>query len=579
MAALQCEICGGKLMAKSGGLFECEYCGMQYDKTRIQEMVQEIKGTVQGEGTVEVKGTVKVEGQASKENLLQRGRMALEDGQWDTAESCYNKILDMDPQCAEAYLGLAIAKRRYRNKKDYVQLVTNPPPRWLPIQEHDEYWQAADLFRRAESLAEGSLREYLESIRKEGAAQLAAQRQAEAQAEAEAKAREIEKRKKAEEQKTNERMQWERGREIAVGLKGILSISYDHIVCVKQDGTVCAYGKNTHGECDVADWKNIVSVAAGWPFTVGVKADGTTMYAGDYRLASTVRSWKNIQSVKALRTNVRPLVVGLHEDGSVSATHEYVSFYRNGRTSEEKRTDTQDAVKSWHDIAAIACGGHHVLGLKSDGTVLATGKNDEFQCTLYMWENMIAVEGGMYHSVGLKSNGTVVVQGSNHSGECEVDNWKNIVDIAAGPGITVGLRADGTILMAGNTKNYFWARHWENIASITIGGDSVLYGIKADGTIETAGTNERGISLPEDFKLFDDAERFVKERSQKQEEMKRIMEEQRLKEIADKKAALQKEQEQLNAQLPELKGIFAGMQRKKIEARLAEIETELKGLS
>ena len=185
----------------------------------------------------------------------------------------------------------------------------------------------------------------------------------------------------------------------------------------------------------------------------------------------------------------------------------------------------------------------------------------------------------MYHSVGLKSNGTVVVQGSNHSGECEVDNWKNIVDIAAGPGITVGLRADGTILMAGNTKNYFWARHWENIASITIGGDSVLYGIKADGTIETAGTNERGISLPEDFKLFDDAERFVKERSQKQEEMKRIMEEQRLKEIADKKAALQKEQEQLNAQLPELKGIFAGMQRKKIEARLAEIETELKGLS
>ena len=54
MAALQCEICGGKLMAKSGGLFECEYCGMQYDKTRIQEMVQEIKGTVKVEGTVEV---------------------------------------------------------------------------------------------------------------------------------------------------------------------------------------------------------------------------------------------------------------------------------------------------------------------------------------------------------------------------------------------------------------------------------------------------------------------------------------------------------------------------------------------
>ena len=77
MAALQCEICGGKLMAKSGGLFECEYCGMQYDKTRIQEMVQEIRGTVKVEGTVEVKGTVKldgpveVKGGATVDSLLQ----------------------------------------------------------------------------------------------------------------------------------------------------------------------------------------------------------------------------------------------------------------------------------------------------------------------------------------------------------------------------------------------------------------------------------------------------------------------------------------------------------------------------
>ena len=43
MAALQCEICGGKLVAKAGGVFECEFCGMQYDKTRIQEMVREMQ--------------------------------------------------------------------------------------------------------------------------------------------------------------------------------------------------------------------------------------------------------------------------------------------------------------------------------------------------------------------------------------------------------------------------------------------------------------------------------------------------------------------------------------------------------
>ena len=115
MAALQCEICGGKLIAKAGGLFECDSCGMLYDKTRIQEMVQEIKGTVKVEGTVEVTGTVKLDGPVKVEssisidNLLKRGFMQLEDGRWDTATETFNQILAMDPENGRAYLGLAMA--------------------------------------------------------------------------------------------------------------------------------------------------------------------------------------------------------------------------------------------------------------------------------------------------------------------------------------------------------------------------------------------------------------------------------------------------------------------------------------
>ena len=29
-AALQCEICGGKLVGRPGGIFECDSCGMEY---------------------------------------------------------------------------------------------------------------------------------------------------------------------------------------------------------------------------------------------------------------------------------------------------------------------------------------------------------------------------------------------------------------------------------------------------------------------------------------------------------------------------------------------------------------------
>ena len=104
MAALQCEICGGKLMARSGGLFECEYCGMQYDKTRIQEMVQEIKGTVKVEGTVQIAGTVKVagpvevKGSTNVENFLKRGKLLLEDQKWNEAQQAFDAALELNVQ-------------------------------------------------------------------------------------------------------------------------------------------------------------------------------------------------------------------------------------------------------------------------------------------------------------------------------------------------------------------------------------------------------------------------------------------------------------------------------------------------
>ncbi len=42
--------------------------------------------------------------------LLKRGRMALEDGQWQEAREYYDRVLDMDAECAEAYWGMAQAE-------------------------------------------------------------------------------------------------------------------------------------------------------------------------------------------------------------------------------------------------------------------------------------------------------------------------------------------------------------------------------------------------------------------------------------------------------------------------------------
>lgn len=67
------------------------------DKPKEKEMVHE---------TVVVKN----EGGANAQALLKRGNMALEDKKWDDAKGYFDRVLDMDAECSEAYLGLFLAE-------------------------------------------------------------------------------------------------------------------------------------------------------------------------------------------------------------------------------------------------------------------------------------------------------------------------------------------------------------------------------------------------------------------------------------------------------------------------------------
>jgi len=66
MAALACDICGGKLVVGTGGVAVCDSCGMKYSKERIQEKVKEKKGSVE------------VSNIASDDSLLKRENLTLE---------------------------------------------------------------------------------------------------------------------------------------------------------------------------------------------------------------------------------------------------------------------------------------------------------------------------------------------------------------------------------------------------------------------------------------------------------------------------------------------------------------------
>ena len=177
--------------------------------------------------------------------------------------------------------------------------------------------------------------------------------------------------------------------------------------------------------------------------------------------------------------------VGIKSDGTVVAT---------GRNYEG-----QCNVSDWTDIVSISTGGcAYTVGLKSDGTVVAVGKNDDGQCDVSDWTDIVAISTGYQHTVGLKSDGTVVAVGENGDGQCDVSDWTDIVAISAGSYHTVGLKSDGTVVATeflGNTYNYYHGQcgvsDWTDIVAISAGSYHTV-GLKSDGTVVATEFKEGG---------------------------------------------------------------------------------------
>lgn len=183
-----------------------------------------------------------------------------------------------------------------------------------------------------------------------------------------------------------------------------------YVVALKNDGTVVAVGHNGDGQCNVTKWENVIDIDAGWRFTVGLTQNGELLFAGlvpkrmkeDY--LNRMDAWKD--------------VVGIVASGG-----------------DPKRDDR---------------GRGHVVGLTSDGHVIAIGDNSQGQCNVEGWENIIAIAAGDWYTVALTSEGEVLITGENKAenkyiNKLKMDTWKNIQDIAAGYGQTLVVKSDGYV--------------------------------------------------------------------------------------------------------------------------------------
>ena len=231
---------------------------------------------------------------------------------------------------------------------------------------------------------------------------------------------------------------------------GAIAVGYNHIVALRADGTVVAAGKDSGKACEVADWKDIVSVAAEMSTTYGVRADGEVMVAGFC-------------------------------------------------------IDEEEFHRVFTDIVQISAGGNHILGLKRDGTVVSMTPMPEFgnedgESEVSDWSDMAEVQAGSFISMGLRRDGTVRVMGNNQYSALEANDWSQVEAILGATNYALyGIRADGTLLTTDRfTKN----QKTEDCVGIsgTKGKLDTLYILKSDGTLSVRKDTTEQKDPDEDWK-------------------------------------------------------------------------------
>ena len=363
----------------------CKILGVEEKKAVITETI--------------VKEKVIRETVSPAEAFIKRAQIFLEDRKWGLVNEYCEKALDVDAECAIAYL-----------YKLCIELKVNSVEK---LSDCNDNFENRDNFKKAVRFADDSLKNKVENLLKQQKERIAEEKRKEEEERREREEREAKERKERE-AKRRELFPGKLEESIFRNRQQHISAGACHTVGLKSDGTVMAVGDNENGACNVGSWKNIVAVSADLFYTVGLKSDGTVVATGrNGNGQCNVKNWKDIVEVSISGWHT----VGLKSDGTVVAVG--------------SGSDGECDVEDWKDIIAVSAGYEHTVGLKSDGTVVAVGYNELGycdQCNVENWKDIIAVSAGSSHTVGLKSDGTVVAVGDNSHGQCDVDwsGWKNI---------------------------------------------------------------------------------------------------------------------------------------------------------
>ena len=518
-----------------------------YDMGKIgfmQDLIRGVKkvidaGKPQEAVTETVKETVVVhnEGGSNVQALLDRGQMALEDGEWSKADEFFEQVLNQDARCGAAYLGKFLARVQCRSAKVYADAYIEdvkddaPDEKNADACEPDEAFIAACVGKYTVPgiLSGEKIRQMLEfDLEYCEASSLYALRAEEAQGQfaadkdlmratkyASSEAKTITEdipqtldKLRADAQKREDA---DKARITADYRKFLTEteakLEKEHPQRLKEAEEARKAEADRQRKAKAAEKKiaivagiaavlivlvlvivNVIIPAANYSKAEKHLAAGdydgaiaTYEKLGDYKDAAERLADARLQIAYA---DAEALLANEDYDGAVEA-FEALNGYK-------------DAAERAQDCPYIEAEQLQAQGNTAEAAIAfgkLAGYKDARERSFALWDTIAEREtlvAGLYQTVALKTDETVVAVGYNDNGQCDVSDWTDIVAISAGNYHTVGLKVDGTVVAIGWTKNGECdVSGWTDVVGVSA-GHVYTVGLKADGTVIATGLNTSG---------------------------------------------------------------------------------------
>lgn len=220
-----------------------------------------------------------------------------------------------------------------------------------------------------------------------------------------------------------------------------LTAAGDHVLALRQDGSVAGWGDNAAGITDIpAAATNIVRIVAGSDHALALCRNGRLLGWGG-----------NAFNQATIPDDLPPAITMAAGDKYSLALSSAGVLRAWGNNSSGQTTPPPGAT----NVVSVAAGETHVVALRADGHVLAWGGNQANQASVPPGAtSMVAVAAGHAHSMALGADGKVSVWGDNSQGQASVPGWlSNVVAIAAGSNSCLALCQDGQVAAWGSNDS------------------------------------------------------------------------------------------------------------------------------